>query len=79
MLQKVDAIVLSKLKYSDSDLIVNCFSLQKGTCTYLLKGILKSKKGKLRPALFTTFNELEIEEYSKSKRTLHKSKCFFLK
>jgi DNA repair protein RecO (recombination protein O) len=62
MLQKIDAIVLTKLKYSESDLIVKCFTKQRGVESYLLKGVLKSKKGKLKPALFIPITQLQIEE-----------------
>lgn len=62
MLQKTDAIVLAKLKYSESDLIVKCFTKQRGTESYLLRGILKSKKGKLKPALFIPLTQLLLDE-----------------
>ena len=42
---KNDCIVLSKLKYGDYDIIVKCYTRQHGVVSYLLKGILKSKKG----------------------------------
>ena len=62
MLQKTDAIVLAKIKYAESDLIVKCFTKQRGIESYLLRGILKSKKGKLKPALFFPLTQLKLEE-----------------
>ncbi|MEM1260276.1 MAG: recombination protein O N-terminal domain-containing protein, partial [Bacteroidota bacterium] len=46
------AIILSSLKYGDTSLIVKAFTLSDGLKSYLLKGILTSKKGRLKPALF---------------------------
>ena len=38
------AIVLSSIKYSDTSLIVKCFTEKEGIKSYLVKGVLKSKK-----------------------------------
>ena len=64
------AIVLSTLKYGDSGLIVKIYTLSDGLKTYLLKGVLRSKKGKLRPALFQPMTQLEIVATHKNKGTL---------
>ena len=39
------AIVLSALKYSESSLIVKCYTEKLGVKTYLIRGVLKNKKG----------------------------------
>ena len=52
------AIVLSSLKFGDSDLIVKCFTASSGLKSYLLRNILKSKKGKLKVSLGTDTQEL---------------------
>jgi DNA repair protein RecO (recombination protein O) len=70
MLIKTKAIVISSLKYSEADLIVKCFTESSGLKTYLLRNILKSKKGKLRTAMFQPLTQLEIEAYHKDKGTL---------
>lgn len=70
MLLKNQAIVLSSIKYSDSDLIVKCFTLERGVTSYLLKSILKSSKGKLKAAYFQPLTQLFIEEYYRPKSTL---------
>ena len=44
MLTKNQGIVLSKLKYRDNDLIVKCYTKERGVVTYILRGVLKSKK-----------------------------------
>ncbi len=64
------AIVLSALKYSEADLIVTCYTESSGIKTYLLRGILKSKKGKLRTSLFQPLTQLELVAYHKNKGTL---------
>ncbi len=70
MLVSTSAIVLSARRYQDSDLIVTCYTSDFGRMAYLLKGILKSRKGKLRPAFFQPFTILEIEGNHKDSRTL---------
>jgi DNA repair protein RecO (recombination protein O) len=70
MIVSLNAIVLSKLKYNDNDLIVKCFTLQKGIVSYILKGVLKSKKNK-RIAFFQLLTQLEIETDFKPNRSLH--------
>ncbi len=57
MLSTTKAIVLSAIKYGDSDLIVKCYT-QLGLKSYMLKGILKSKKGKLKVAYFQPLTHL---------------------
>lgn len=64
------AIVISALKYSEADLIVKCFTEACGLKTYLLKNILKSKKGKLRTSFFQPLTLLEITANHKNKGTL---------
>ena len=70
MLTTTKAIVLSKLKYKDYDLIVNCYSQEKGLITLIVKGVLKSKKGKFKAAYFQPLNILETVIDVKEKRTL---------
>ncbi len=64
------AIVLSSLKYGDSSLIVKAFTASDGLKSYLLKGALASKKGKLKPAYFQPLSQLELEANHKNKGTL---------
>jgi len=64
------AIVISSLKYSEADLIVKCFTEECGLKSYLLKNILKSKKGKLRTSYFQPLTLLEITANHKDKGSL---------
>ena len=54
------AIVISTIKYSDTSLIVRLYTEEVGLVSFLLKGVLKSKKGKLRTAYFQPLNQLSI-------------------
>ncbi|NNL15683.1 MAG: DNA repair protein RecO [Flavobacteriaceae bacterium] len=60
MLVPTKAIVISKLKYRDNDLIVKCYTDQFGIQSYLLRGVLRSKKGKLKTAYFQLLSQLEL-------------------
>ena len=64
------AIVLSSLKYGDTSLIVRAFTEAEGLKSYLLKGVLSSKRGKLKAALFQPLTQLELVARHKNKGTL---------
>jgi len=63
-------IVLSSLKYGDTSLITRIYTATAGLKSYLLKGILTSKKGKLKAAYFQPLMQLEIVANHKNKGTL---------
>ena len=71
MVVSTKAIVISKIKYKDSDLIVKCYTASSGIKSYMIKNALKSKKGKFRPAYFQPLSLLEIEAQHKEMRNLH--------
>ena len=64
------AIVLSAIKYGDTSLIVKCFTELEGVKTYLIKGVLKSKKGKFKPSYFQPLTQIIITANNYSKGTL---------
>lgn len=70
MLIKTNAIVLSKLKYQDNDLIVKCYTSERGVVSYLVKGVLKSSKGSSKTAYFQPLSQLQIEESYKPNQSL---------
>ena len=74
MLVTTEAIVIASIKYSEADLIVKCFTQSDGLKSYLLRGVLKSKRGKLRPALFQPLTLLHLEAVHKNKGTLERLK-----
>lgn len=66
------ALVLSAVKYSEADLIVSCFTQDYGVRSYMLRGVLKSRKGKLRASLFQPLTLLQLEATHKDKGTLER-------
>lgn len=64
------AIVLTSLKFGDTSLIVKAFTASDGLKSYLLKGVLASKKGKLKTAYFQPLTQLELVANHKNKGTL---------
>ncbi|WP_420320686.1 DNA repair protein RecO [Flagellimonas sp.] len=64
------AIVFSSIKYGDTSLIVKAFTQSAGLKSYLLKGVLTSKRGKLKAAYFLPLMQLEIVAVHKNKGTL---------
>ncbi|MGI9552216.1 MAG: DNA repair protein RecO [Aurantibacter sp.] len=64
------ALVLSSLKYGDTSLIARIYTASDGLKSYLLKGILTSKKGKIKAAYFQPLMQLEIVAVHKNKGTL---------
>lgn len=70
MLISTNAIVLSKIRYSDYDLIVKCYTEKFGVVSYLLKGVFRSKKGNTKIAYFQLLSQLQIITIHKENRSL---------
>ncbi|MCZ4318171.1 DNA repair protein RecO [Aequorivita viscosa] len=70
MVVATKAIVFSAIKYSEADLIVCCYTETAGVKSYLLRGILKSKKGKLKASYFQPLTQLELIADHKNKGSL---------
>ncbi len=68
------AIVIHAIRYSEADLIVTLFTKTSGLKSYLQRGVLKSKKGKIRSSFFQPLTVLEIEAVHKNKGTLERIK-----
>jgi DNA repair protein RecO (recombination protein O) len=68
------AIVLSSIKYGDTSLIVRCYTEKAGIKSYLLRAVLKTKKGKLRPAYFQPLSQLDLVASHSNKGTLNSIK-----
>jgi DNA repair protein RecO (recombination protein O) len=69
-----NAIVLSSLKYGDTSLIVRCFTFHEGIKSYLIRGVLKAKKGKIKAAYFQPLTQLNIEANHNNKGNLNSLK-----
>ncbi len=70
MMIKTEAIVLSSIKYRDSDLIVKCYTKALGIVTFMVKGVLKSKRGKFKNAMFQALSLIDIEFQNRQKSQL---------
>ena len=68
------AIVFSALKYGESSLIVKAFTESSGLKSYMLKGVLASKKGKLKPAYFLPLTQLDMVVSHRDKGNLERIK-----
>jgi DNA repair protein RecO (recombination protein O) len=66
------AIVLSSIKYGDTSLIVKAYTASDGLKSYLLKGVLTSRRGKLKAAYFLPLSQLELVVIHKNKGTLER-------
>ena len=68
------AVVLNAIKYQDSSLIVKCYTESEGVKSYLIRGILKVKKGKLKTAYFQPLTQLKITAKHNNKGALNQIK-----
>ena len=71
MIISTKAIILSKLKYKDHDLIVRAYTASNGVVSFLVKGTFSSKKTKIKPAYFQSLSLLNLEIDYKNSRDLH--------
>lgn len=62
------AIVLSKIKYRDNDLIVKCYTEKRGIVSYLIKSAFKKKN---TIAYYQLLSQLSIEENYRNNNSLH--------
>ncbi|MDC0009508.1 recombination protein O N-terminal domain-containing protein, partial [Winogradskyella sp.] len=74
MLSKNNCLVLSKIKFRDYDLIVKCYTQERGVVSYILRGVLKSKKSQSKTVYFQALSQLQIEESYKPNQSLHSIK-----
>ncbi len=68
-MQQSRAIVLNKLNYSESSIILKIYTEQEGLLSFIVKGI-RGKKGKLRLAQFQALNLIEIDYKQTGKSSL---------
>ena len=64
---KTKGVVLTQIKYGDTSLIVRIYTEQYGLQSYLLRGILKSGKGKLKAAYFLPLTQLDLTAVHRGK------------
>ena len=66
MLVSTEAIALSSIKYSETSIIVKCFTLSDGVKSYLIKGIRSQKKSVLNIGLFQPLTIIEIDAFHRN-------------
>lgn len=71
MIVTTNAIVLSKLRYRDNDLIVKCYTQKYGILSFILRGVLKSKKRLIKTAYFQLLSQLQLVIVYNPNRSLH--------
>jgi DNA repair protein RecO (recombination protein O) len=71
MLVQTKALVLHSIKYNDSSLIAHCYTETLGIQSFMLKGILSAKKGKMRKAHFQPLTLLNLQFQHKNKGGLN--------
>ncbi|MCX7551143.1 DNA repair protein RecO [Xanthomarina sp. F2636L] len=74
MLITTNAIVLSKIKYRDNDLIVTCYTQKFGIVSYILRNVSSSKKGHSKTAYFQLLSQLQLVTLHKNNRSLQEVK-----
>ena len=70
MVTSTSAIVLSKIRYKDNDIIVKFFTKEYGVISFIVKGGQNSKKNKIKYVYFQELTILEIQFNYNSKRDL---------
>lgn len=70
MVVRTPAIVLSGIKYGESNLILRALTRESGLKSYWVPGVFGSGKRRLRSSLFQPLTVLEIEGYHRNKGTL---------
>ena len=60
MIVSTSAIILSKVRYQDNDLIVKCLTRDLGVISYMVKNISTSKNSKNKFAFFQLLNILDL-------------------
>ncbi len=71
MIESTKAIVINSIKYGDTSLITTCYTKKCGRKTYLLKGVLKSKKSRLKSAYFQPLMQLKLIANHNNKGSLN--------
>ena len=70
MVTSTSAIVLSKIRYKDNDIIVKFFTKEYGVISFIVKGGQNSKKNKIKYVYFQELTILEIQFNYNLKRDL---------
>jgi DNA repair protein RecO (recombination protein O) len=73
MLTKCKAIVIKTIDYSETSVVLKCYTDQYGVQSYLVNGV-RSKKGSIRPSHLLPLSLLELEAYHQQNKNLQRIK-----
>lgn len=73
MLTKCKAIVIKVINYSETSVIVKCYTNNLGLQSYIINGVRKNK-GSIRPSQLLPLTLLELEVYHQQNKTLQRIK-----
>lgn len=73
MLTKCKAIVVKVINYSESSVIVKCYTNNLGMQSYIINGVRKNK-GSIRPSQLLPLTLLELEVYHQQNKSLQRIK-----
>jgi len=71
MLIKTRGIVLRAIKYSETSLITDIYTEEKGLQTYIISGV-RSRKAKVKAALLQVMSLLDLVVYHRDSRGMHR-------
>lgn len=71
MIEVTKAIVINTIKYGESSLIATCYTQKSGIKAYMLKGIMGSKRGKIKTAYFQPLSQLILTANHNNKGVLN--------
>jgi DNA repair protein RecO (recombination protein O) len=72
-LTKCRAIVLKTIDYSESSVVLKCYTNLHGIQSYLINGV-RSRKGNIRPSQLQPLTLLELESYHQQNKNLQRIK-----
>ena len=70
MVYSTESIVLGHINYSETSIIVRCFTKKFGVKSYLIRGLRSKKKSKLQLGQFLRLNIIDIESSNNRKGNL---------
>jgi DNA repair protein RecO (recombination protein O) len=73
MLIKCKAIVIHTVNYSESSVVLKCFTDLHGVQSYMVNGV-RSKKGSIKPSQLMPLSLLELEVYHQPQKNLQRIK-----
>lgn len=73
MLSKCKAIVIKTINYSETSVVLTCYTDMYGIQTYMVNGV-RSKKGAIRPSQLMPLTLIELEAYHQQNKNMQRIK-----